>query len=78
MNEKKRRSIIKALTYRFLATIATFLIAYLFTSDLDLATRIGLFDSAIKFVLIYLNERVWLKSDWGRKKSDSLNLNSSK
>ena len=65
MKEQKRRSILKAVTYRTLATFATFLVAYTFTGSLELATSIGLIDSGIKFVLYYLNERVWLRTNWG-------------
>lgn len=65
MNEKRRRSLVKAVTYRALATIATFSIALAFTGNVELATSIGLVDTVVKFLLFYVNERIWLRSRWG-------------
>jgi uncharacterized membrane protein len=69
MKEQKRRSILKAVTYRTLATFATFTVAYILTGSLELATSIGLIDSVIKFILYYVNERVWLRTKWGYQAS---------
>jgi len=68
MKEKKRRSIIKAITYRASATVATFSIALFFTGNIELATSIGLIDTTVKFVLYYINERIWIRTQWGYQK----------
>jgi adenylylsulfate kinase len=65
MEEKKSRSVTKALTYRILATIATFSVSYVFIGNFEIAMTIGLVDSIVKFVLFYVNERMWLKVRWG-------------
>lgn len=65
MKEKKRRSVIKAVTYRASATIATFSLAYIFTGSLEIATQIGFLDFFVKFLIYYLNERIWSKTSWG-------------
>ena len=65
MKETKRRSIIKAVTYRSLATIATFTLAYLFTGDLKIASSIGVLDFGVKFAIYYFNERIWTFVGWG-------------
>ena len=65
MKERKRRSIIKAFTYRASATIATVTLAYAFTGSLAIAGQIGLLDFIIKFIIYYLNERIWNKTAWG-------------
>lgn len=70
MKEQKRRSLIKAVTYRIAATLATFLIALVFTGDMELATTIGLIDSIVKFILFYVNERIWIKTNWGYQALD--------
>lgn len=63
--EQKRRSITKALTYRLGATIATFSIAFIFTGNIKLASTIGFFDAIVKFLLFYINERIWIRTNWG-------------
>lgn len=65
MKEKKRRSVIKAVTYRVSATVATFTLAYIFTGSLEIATQIGFLDFFVKFLIYYLNERIWTKTTWG-------------
>ena len=65
MKEKKRRSVIKAVTYRTSATVATFTLAYIFTGSLEIASQIGFLDFFVKFLIYYINERVWSKTTWG-------------
>lgn len=63
--EQKRRSFVKAISYRFGATLATFSVAFLFTGNIELATSIGLVDTIVKFILFYINERFWMTIKWG-------------
>jgi len=65
MKEKRKRSIIKAVTYRSAATVATFTLALIFTGSLEIATSIGLLDFIVKFTIYYLNERIWTLVSWG-------------
>ena len=69
MQERKTRSVIKAVTYRASATIATFTLAYVFTGSLEIASQIGVLDFIIKFIIYYVNERVWNTTSWGYNKS---------
>ena len=63
--ETRLRSIVKATTYRLLATVTTGVLAYLFTEDLSSAFQIGSLDFFIKLLLFYLNDRTWTKITWG-------------
>ena len=65
VREGKRRSVIKAVTYRVSATLATFTLAYAFTGSLEIAGQIGVLDFIIKFLIYYVNERLWTKTTWG-------------
>jgi|GEM_PF-1607768 len=65
VREGKRRSVIKAITYRVSATVATFTLAYAFTGSLEIAGQIGVLDFVIKFLIYYINERLWTKTNWG-------------
>ena len=65
MKETRTRSIVKGLSYRVLATVATMTVAYLFTGNLMASVKVGLADSVVKFILYYLNERGWNLVSWG-------------
>ncbi len=64
--ETKRRSLVKALSWRFVATFITMTIAFLVTGKLDLALEIGLLDTTIKFAAYFGHERLWLRIRYGR------------
>ena len=57
--ESHLRSILKALSWRVIATLTTGLIAYAITGEIDTAILIGSIEFALKFVIYYLHERLW-------------------
>jgi uncharacterized membrane protein len=61
----KKRHILKALTWRLIASVTTFLIGWIATGDIRSGLSIGVFDFSIKLVLYYIHERVWYKSKYG-------------
>ncbi|MFC2021701.1 DUF2061 domain-containing protein [Chloroflexota bacterium] len=65
--ESHRRSIVKALSWRIIATLVTFLVAYLLTKEAVLAIGIGIGDAIIKIGVFYSHERLWNKVSFGRK-----------
>lgn len=72
--ETNRRSIIKGVTWRVVATTTTIIIVYLFFGRLDLAITAGLLESVLKIGLYWIHERAWFKVRWGRKKIEPFNL----
>ena len=64
--DTKLRSIVKGVSYRLLATCATFSVTFLFTGDISTSVKVGLIDSVIKFIIYYLNERSWNRIRWGK------------
>ena len=68
LGESHRRSIVKALTWRLVATLVTFVVAYLFTGELVLSAGIGLVDLGIKLFVYYGHERIWDRINFGRRK----------
>ncbi len=66
MNSTKQRSLAKALTWRAVAVVSTFVIAYLMTNDFGFATSITIVSNIVNFILYYIHERFWLKIRWGR------------
>ena len=66
MASKRRRTLVKTLTWRILATTDTFLIAWLVTGHWDWAGAIAGIEVMTKMGLYYLHERVWSKIQWGK------------
>ena len=61
-----KRSIVKALTWRALASLATFIISYMLTGDIVAATGIASVQVFVNLFLYYVHERIWNKIDWGQ------------
>ena len=53
------RSVIKAVSWRILATVTTVLVIYALTDDGDLAMSVGYLEATIKMGLYYFHERIW-------------------
>ena len=66
-SDLRRRSVVKALTWRGVATIDTFLISFLVTQNLGWAGTIAGVEVATKLVIYYLHERAWAFASWGRR-----------
>ena len=65
--ENHSRSIVKALSWRIMATLLTVLIVYAFTKRIVLSLGIGAAEVFTKMFFYYLHERAWIKVSWGRK-----------
>lgn len=70
----RKRHLAKAITWRIIASITTFCIAYFFFKEDPLAvqkaTGVALTESVIKMGLYYFHERIWYKSSFGLKSRD--------
>lgn len=66
--ESHSRSIIKALSWRLFATVATILIVFAFTRKLTLSLEIGIVEVVTKLILYYFHERIWAFISFGRRK----------
>ena len=69
--ETKRRSLYKALSWRFFATAITMSVAYGITGEIEFALEIGALDTVIKLGVYFFHERMWLRLPFGKvEKSD--------
>lgn len=59
MKESRLRSLLKAVSWRLLGTVATVLVAFVLTRKFILSLSIGLFEFMLKIGLFYLHERFW-------------------
>ncbi len=64
----KKRHLLKAITWRIIASLTSFFLAWGVTGDVKAGLSIGAADVIIKFVLYYLHERVWYNYDFGIEK----------
>ncbi|MFA5039597.1 MAG: DUF2061 domain-containing protein [Candidatus Omnitrophota bacterium] len=68
--EQPKRSIMKAVSWRFFGCISTIVIVYIYTQDAGQALKVGVGVDAVKIVFYYIHERLWDKVKFGRKKQD--------
>jgi len=59
IRESHTRSILKGISWRFIATFTIIVIIYLKTGNIQGALEIGAIEFVIKFLLYYLHERAW-------------------
>ena len=62
------RSLVKAVTYRVAIVILDFTSIYLLTGKTDIALGFMIVSNIYTSVAYYLHERLWNRTDWGRKK----------
>jgi adenylylsulfate kinase len=65
-HETNKRSVLKSITFRIIATVTTMVLVYIFFGRLDVAAVIGGLEMLIKFILYYLHERAWNRVSWGK------------
>jgi uncharacterized membrane protein len=65
MAVQRRRHLAKAVTWRLLASIATFVIGWVATGDVHVGITIGVADIFVKIALYYFHERIWYHSKFG-------------
>jgi uncharacterized membrane protein len=63
----KKRSALKALTWRAIGTLDTFLLSWIITKEPITAGAIASFEVLTKTILYYFHERGWNKVQWGRQ-----------
>lgn len=66
MKDSHSRSLAKGISWRIVASLATMIIVYLLTGDLELMATAGVVDLIVKFTLYYFHERAWAHISWGR------------
>ena len=64
--ESHVRTITKTLSWRFVATLVTFSVAWLVTGKLTFAVEIGVADTLIKLGAYYFHERLWIRVKFGK------------
>ena len=63
--ESHLRSMLKAASWRLLATLTTVLIAYMMIGDVNVAMKIGAVEVVAKMLIYYFHERAWAQVPLG-------------
>jgi len=63
--EAHSRSLVKAISWRVLGSVDTFLLSLLFTRNVGAAGAIATTEVLTKMFLYYFHERVWAGISWG-------------
>lgn len=63
--EAHLRSVAKAVSWRFVGSMDTFVISFVLTGNLVWAGSIASAETLTKIILFYLHERVWRRVRWG-------------
>jgi len=66
LSDTNIRSLTKAISWRITGTIDTFIISWLITGQILLASGIAFTEIMTKIILFWLHERVWNKIQWGK------------
>ncbi|MFC3070716.1 DUF2061 domain-containing protein [Phenylobacterium soli] len=64
--EAHSRSFVKAVSWRVLGSIDTFVISYFITGKLVFAASIASVETFTKIMLFYFHEQAWARVRWGR------------
>ena len=74
MDELKKRSIAKAISWRTTGTIDTMIVSFFITGNVSAAISIGLVEVITKIALYYFHERAWNKISFGRSKEPEYSI----
>lgn len=69
--EAHSRSMVKAISWRIVGSVDTFLLSWFFTGSIKAAGAIASTEVVTKMVLYYMHERAWSSVKWGVKETPS-------
>ncbi len=61
-----KRTIIKTITWRVIATVTTIVTIYIWTKSWSISMISGLVANGLKTIFYYIHERAWNLTDYGR------------
>jgi uncharacterized membrane protein len=65
--EAHRRSFAKAVSWRIAASLDTFVIGFIVTGKVGIASSIAATELITKIALYYFHERIWAVIPWGHR-----------
>lgn len=77
MKESKQRSLLKAVSWRLIATSTTFILAYLVFKEsgcqdvLQKSSLVAGLELCLKLIIYYFHERLWLRVSFGKTRRET-------
>ncbi len=68
--EGRKRSVLKAFSWRVIATFTTMSIVFAYTNEFALSIGVGVVEVLAKMALYYGHERTWARIRWGATSKD--------
>jgi uncharacterized membrane protein len=68
MKEFHKRTLVKAICWRIIATTSTMVIVYILSGEAKLSLGVGVADVVVKLAIYYGHERLWNHITWGKPK----------
>lgn len=68
--EGRKRSVLKAFSWRIIATFTTMAIVFAYTKEFALSIGVGVVEVLLKMALYYAHERTWMRIKWGATRQD--------
>jgi len=65
MSDLNKRTIMKTVSWRIIATLTTMILVFIYTGNLAITFGVGFFDFLSKFIIYYGHERIWNNIKWG-------------
>lgn len=65
IKEAKRRHLFKTLSWRFIGSSTTLILAWIFTGKLFIGFKIGIVETFTKMILYYIHEKIWYRISFG-------------
>ncbi len=66
--DKRKRSIVKAITYRLVSILMDSAIAYFITRNTSQTIALVLISNGISIMMYFVHERAWNRVSWGKRK----------
>ena len=67
MNVTRSRSFLKSLSYRIFGTLTSWAVVFVITGKGSLASLIAFWETIVKVGVYYWHERIWNRTQWGRR-----------
>ena len=64
----RKRSLVKALTYRVVIVCLDFLVVYILTKKTDVALGFMIISNIYTSLGYFLHERIWARIQWGKER----------
>ena len=71
MIESRKRSVVKTVTFRSLIVIASTVITYAITNDIEQTTSISIIFNVTATAMYYAHERLWNRISWGKESKET-------